>query len=215
MVDIEKIEKRTVQSFYDDGLGEIALGPILLLLGGVFIAQTIVREKSAVYQALGILSMLVVLAAALLTGRIVRFLKRRVTYPRTGYVAFKKKEKSPKRRAAAGIVAAIIGASAAALFELSPSVNTLFPALNGLLFAVAVFFFAHKVGLTRFYVLAAAAAVIGIAIASAGIGEIKGIGLFYMLYGAAITISGVATLVAYLRRYPRSDAGSLEGPDAH
>jgi hypothetical protein len=215
MVDIEKIEKRAVQSFYDDGLGEIALGPILLLLGGVFIAQTIVREKSAVYQALGILSMIVVLAAGLLTGRIVRFLKRRITYLRTGYVAFKKKEKSPKRRAVAGIVAAIIGASAAALFQLSPSVNTLFPAVNGLLFAVAVFFFAHKVGLTRFYVLAAAAAVIGIVIAAAGIGEIRGIGLFYILYGAAITMSGVATLIAYLRRYPRSDAVDLEGPDAH
>jgi hypothetical protein len=215
MVDIEKIEKRTVQSYYDDGLGEIALGLILFLLGGVFIAQTIVRERSAIYQALGILSIIVVLSAALLTGRIVRLLKRRITYPRTGYVAFKKKERSPKRRAVAGIVAAIIGASIAVLYGLSPSVSTLFPAVNGLLLAVAVFFFAHKVGLTRFYVLAAASAVIGIAIAAAGIGEIKGIGFFYMLYGITIAISGVITLVAYLHRYPRAAAGSLEGPDAH
>jgi hypothetical protein len=214
MVDIEKIEKRAVQSFYDDGLGEIALGPILLLLGAVFIVQTAVHEKSAVYQALGILSMIVVLSAALLTGRIVRFLKRRITYPRTGYVAFKKREQNPKRRAVAGIVAAIIGASIAVLYGLSPSVNTLFPAVNGLLIAVAVFFFAHKAGLSRFYALAAASAVIGIAIAAAGIGELKGIGIFYVLFGAAITVSGVATLIVYLRRSPRPAAGASEGPDA-
>jgi len=214
MVDIEKIEKRTVQSFYEDGLGEIALGPILLLLGGVFFATTVVPERSTIYQVLGVLSMLVVLSAALLTGRVVRFLKRRITYPRTGYVAFKKRERSPKRRAAAMIVAGIIGASVAALYGFSPSVNTLFPAVNGLLFAVAVFFFAHKVGLTRFYVLAAASAVIGIAIAAAGIGDIKGIGFFYLLYGVAIIISGVTTLVVYLRRSPRPGAGDAEGPDA-
>lgn len=215
MVDLEKIEKRTFQSFYDDGLGEIALGPFLFLLGGVLFAQTVVREKSAIYQALGILSMIVVLSAGLLTGRIVSFLKRRITYPRTGYVAFKKQDQSPKRRAAAVIVAAIIGASVAALYGLSPSVSTLFPAVNGLLFAVAVFFFAHKVGLTRFYVLAAVSAVIGIAIAAAGIGEIKGIGFFYMLFGIAITISGLTALIVYLKRSPKPATEGTEGPDGH
>jgi hypothetical protein len=214
MVDIEKIEKRTVRSFYDDGLGEITLGPLLVLLGAVLFAQTVVREKSAIYQALGVLSMLVVLFAGLLTGRIVGFLKRRITHPRTGYVAFKKREQSPKRRAAAIIVAIVIGASVAVLYGLSPSVNALIPAVNGLLFAVAVFFFARKAGLTRFYVLAAASAVIGIAIAAAGIGEIKGIGFFYILFGVAITISGLAALIIYLRRFPRPAADSMEGPDA-
>ncbi|MCK7541219.1 MAG: hypothetical protein MZV63_65195 [Marinilabiliales bacterium] len=38
MVDIEKIEKRTVRSFYEDGLFEIALGLVFLLLGGCFFA---------------------------------------------------------------------------------------------------------------------------------------------------------------------------------
>ncbi len=215
MVDIEKIEKRTFQSFYDDGLGEITLGLFLFLFGGVLFAQTVVREKSAIYQALGLLSIIMVLSAGLLTGRIVSFLKRRITYPRTGYVAFKKREQSPKRRAAAMIVAAIIGASVAALYGLSPSVNALFPAVNGLLFAVAVFFFALKVGLTRFYVLAAVSAVIGIALAAAGIGEIKGIGFFYMLFGIAIAISGLAALIVYLRRSPKPATAGSEGPDGH
>ena len=211
MVDIEKIEKRTVQSFYEDGLSEIALGAILLLLGGYFFAEAVVPEGSALRSELSLLFVLVIVSAGFLVNRILRVLKRRITYPRTGYVAFKKKEPSPKRRAATMIVAGIISASLAALYGLSPSLRALFPAVNGLLFAVAVLLFANKVGLVRFYVLAAASAVIGLAVTAAGIGDIKGIGFFYMLYGAALIVSGLATLVVYLRKSPRADR---ENPDA-
>jgi hypothetical protein len=205
MVDIEKIEKRTVQSFYSDGLTEIAIGLIFLLLGGYFFAQAVVPEGSALGSALSVLFVLVIVSSGFLVSRILRFLKRRITYPRTGYVAFKKKEQSPKRRAATMIVGGIIGAATAALYGLSPSFKLLFPAINGLLFAVAVLLFANKVGLVRFYILAAASAIIGFAITAAGVGDIKGISLYYGLFGAAVTVSGLSTLVVYLRKSPRAD----------
>ena len=205
MVDIEKIEKRTVQSFYDDGLPEISLGLIFLLLGGYFFAQAAAPEGSALGSALTVLFILVIVSAGFLVSRILRFLKRRITYPRTGYVAFKKKEPSSKRRAATMVVGGIIGAAIAALYGISPSFKTLFPAVNGLLLAVAVLLFAGKVGLVRFYILSAAAAVIGFAVTAAGVGDIKGIGLYYGLFGAALILSGLVALVAYLRKSPRAD----------
>jgi len=211
MVDIEKIEKRTVQSFYDDGLTEISLGLIFLLLGGYFFAQAAAPEGSALSSALSVLFVLVIVSAGFLVSRILRFLKRRITYPRTGYIAFKKKELSSKRRAATMIVGGIIGASFAALYGLSPSFKALFPALNGLLLAVAVLLIAGKIGLARFYILSAASAVIGLAVTAAGVGDIKGISLYYGLFGAAVTISGLATLIIYLRKSPRADR---ENPDA-
>jgi hypothetical protein len=211
MVDIEKIEKRTVQSFYDDGLAEISLGLIFLLLGGYFFAQAAAPEGSALSSALSVLFVLVIVSAGFLVSRILRFLKRRITYPRTGYIAFKKKELSSKRRAATMIVGGIIGASFAALYGLSPSFKALFPALNGLLLAVAVLLIAGKIGLARFYILSAASAVIGLAVTAAGVGDIKGISLYYGLFGAAVTISGLATLIIYLRKSPRADR---ENPDA-
>lgn len=205
MVDIEKIEKRTVQSFYDDGLPEIALGLIFLLLGGYFFAQAVAPEGSALGSALSVLFFLIIVSAGFLVSRILRFLKRRITYPRTGYVAFKKKEPSSKRRAATMIVGGIIGAAIAALYGISPSFKTLFPAVNGLLLAVAVLLFAGKVGLVRFYILSAASAVIGFAVTASGIGDIKGISLYYGLFGAALILSGLVALVAYLRKSPRAD----------
>jgi hypothetical protein len=214
MVDIEKIEKRTVQSFYEDGLTEIALGLIFLLLGGYFYAQVTLPAGSTAGSILSAAFIVVVCAAAFLVNRFVRFLKRRITYPRTGYIAFKKKESSPKRRVAAMIVGGIIGISLAALYDLSPSVRLLIPAVNGLLFAVAVFFLANRIGLIRFYVLAAASAVIGVGVTAAGIGETEGISLFYLIFGAAVVVSGLAALVVYLRRNPRPAAETPEAPDA-
>jgi hypothetical protein len=215
MVDIEKIEKRAVQSFYDDGLSEIALGLVLLLLGGYFLAQELAPDGSAVGAVLSVAFLLVVLSAGFFVNRLLRFFKRRITYPRTGYVTFKKKDPSPKRRVATAVVAMIISASLAALYGISPSLKILYPALNGLLFAVAVLLFANKVGLVRFFVLSAASVLIGFAVTAAGIGDVKGIGLYYLLFGAAVIVSGAAALVTYLRKYPRPATDGPEGPDAH
>jgi hypothetical protein len=215
MVDIEKIEKRTVRSFYDDGLFEVALGLVLLLLGGYFFAQTIVPKGSPLDSALSGLFVLVIVSAGFIVNRILRFLKRRITYPRTGYVAFKKKEPSPKRRFAAAAVGMLIGASLAILYALSPSVRTLLPAVNGLLFAVAVLLVANKIGVIRFYILAAASAVIGVAVTAAGTGDVKGVSLYYGLFGAAVILSGLAALIVDLNRSPRPKPEAPEGPDAH
>jgi hypothetical protein len=215
MVDIEKIEKRTVQSFFDDGLFEIAVGFIFLLIGGYFFAQSAAPKGSRLEDALSMLFILVIVSSGFFVNRVVRFLKRRITYSRTGYVALKKKEISPKRRAAAAITGAVLGASLGALYGLSPSIKTLLPALNGLLFGIAVFFIANRIGLIRFYVLSAIAAIIGVAIAVARIREGKGFSYFYLIFGIAVIVSGLATLIIYLRRFPRPTAGASEGPDAH
>lgn len=205
MVDIEKIERRTVQSFYDDGLTEIAVGLIFLLLGGYIFGQAAVPEGSPWNAALSVLFVLVIISSGFFVNRFVRFFKRRITYPRTGYVAYKKKAHGPKRRWAAAIAGGIIALVLSALFALAPSAKALLPALNGLLLAVAVLLFANKVGLIRFYILSAASAVIGFAVTAAGVGGTKGVSLDDGLFGAALVISGLATLVAYLRKSPRAD----------
>jgi len=215
MVDIKRIEKRTVQYFYEDGLNEIALGLIFLLLGGYFFAQAAIPEGSPLNAMLSVLFVFVIISSGFLVSRFIRYFKRRITYPRTGYVAFKKKKPNPKRRAAVVITSGLIGASLAALYTLSPALKALFPALNGLLFAVAIFFIANKVGLVRFHVLAAASAAIGVVVTTSGVGDIKGVSLYYGLFGAAMVVSGLAALIVYLRRSPRPEAGDTEGPDAH
>src|SRR5512143_3097578 len=203
VVDIKKIEKRTIQSFYQDGLTEIALGLIFLIFGGYFVAHNAAPAGSALEDWLTVGFILIVVSAGFVVNRVLRLLKRRLTYPRAGYVSFKKKEPSPRRRAATAIVAMIISAALASLYGLSPSFRALYPAVNGLLFAVAALFIANKVGLVRFFVLAAASAVIGVSLAAAGAGGFQGLALFYLLFGAAALVSGLAALIVFLRRNPR------------
>ncbi len=213
MIDIKKLEKRTVQSFFDDGLTEIAAGLMFLILGGYFILQLSTAGSTA-GSIVSSVFLIVFFVSFFLVNRLLRFFKRHVSYPRTGYVAFKKKEASPKRRVATAVVAGIISAALVILFRISPSVKLLFPAVNGLLFAFAALLLAHRVGVTRFYVLSAASAAIGVGLAAAGIGDLKGLGFFYLLFGAVILFAGLAALIVYLGRNPRPAPDAQGGPDA-
>lgn len=213
MVDIAKIEKRTVRSFYEDGFFEIALGLALLAVGALLYWQSVIPEGSLVHSILTSGFVLVLVSSGFLVNLFVRFFKRRVTYPRSGYVAFKNKAVNPRRRTATMIVAGVIGGSLAALHGLSPAARSLWPAGAGLLTAVAMLLLAQRVGLVRFHILAGASAVIGLALTAAGTEMTRGLSYFFALFGLAWLVSGVAALLVYLGRTPRPGAAGAEDPD--
>jgi len=197
--EIRDMERRTRRYFYDDGFVEIAVGLLFLLLGGYFFADVALPAGSRIKSWLDASLVLVVLAGVYLVGRLVRFLKHRITYPRTGYVAYKKKEATPRRRVGAALSGGVIGAALAALFAASPSSRAWLPAINGVVLALACFFFARRTEVGRFYILAAASAIIGTGVALAGIGDTKGISLYYGVFGATVLLSGLAAFRLYLR----------------
>jgi hypothetical protein len=201
MIDeIQKVQKRAVQYFYNDGLTEIAVGAVFLILGLYFFGQAALPKASPLKFWLDSSFLIIFLAAFFLAGRIIRFLKRRLTYPRTGYVSYKRKKDAPRRRRLAAATGAIIAGLLASLIAVSPNVRAWLPAVNGFLLGAAVFLFANRVGLLRFYVLAALSSLTGFVIAAAGFGDIKGVSLYYAVFGASVTVSGVAALIVYLRR---------------
>ncbi|OGD21413.1 MAG: hypothetical protein A2W03_15230 [Candidatus Aminicenantes bacterium RBG_16_63_16] len=208
--EIKDIEKRTRQYFYEDGFIEIAVGILFLMLGGYFFATVALPATSRIKSWLDASFVLVILAGLFLVGRLVRFLKFRITYPRTGYVAYKKKEATPRRRAAAAVSGGVIGAAFSVLLAVSPSVRAWLPALNGLLIAFACHLFARRADVMRFHILAVVSAVIGLAVALAGIGDIKGISLYYGVFGAAMIVSGIVAFSLYLRRSRTDEEGGHE-----
>jgi MFS family permease len=197
--DLKAIERRTVRSFYDDGLFEIAMGAILLLLGGYFFGEIALPETSFVRSFLSASFFLIILIGGLLINKILRFLKARITYPRAGYVSFRK-ERNPKRRWISAALGALIGASTPFLMSFVPSFRDMLPAVNGLLFGVVFLLLANKSGVARYYVLSFVSIAIGIALAAVGIGDTRGISLFFALFGAAMVLSGLAALIVFLRR---------------
>jgi hypothetical protein len=201
--DFKAIERRTVRSFYDDGLFEIALGAIFLLLGLYFFGEIALPKTSFVRSFLGAAFFLVILIGGLLLNKIMRFLKARITYPRAGYVSFRK-ERNPRRRLMAGLYGALVGASTPFLMHFVPHFEDMLPALMGFLCGLVFLLLAAKSGVPRYYVLAGVSAVAGVALAAAGIGDMRGVSLFYALLGAAMTLSGLAALIVFLRRNKRA-----------
>ena len=215
MIDINKIEKRTVQSFYDDGVFEIALGSVFVLMGGYLYVQTALPKGSALAAIMSVAMIGVIFLAGFLVNRIIRVLKRRITYPRTGYVAFKKQPVSPRKRRRAGLFGGFMGLLLVPLLSLAPSLSALLPIMVSFPLAMIAFKIANKASVARFFVLAAVSAVIGFALTAAGIGGARGIGLAFGLIGGSMILSGSTALIVYLRRNPRPAPDGPEGPDAH
>lgn len=207
--ELHRIEKKARRYFYEDGLTEIALGLLLLVLGGYFHLQTVLPPDSAAGSFLTAGFVIIVLSASFLAGRLIRVLKRRFVYPRTGYIAYRRKNR-PRRRLIAALVGGVMGALLSALIAIAPSVETWMPAINGFLFGFAALLLANKVGLVRYHVLAASSAAIGFILTALGQGGIPGITLFYLIFGAAMAISGTAAFILYLLR-SRTGAESGEG----
>jgi hypothetical protein len=211
MIDNQKeIERRTKQYFYNDGLTEIAVGIVLLMLGVYFFGSVALPANSPVKTWLDAAFVLVIFAGIFIVRRLVRFLKFRITYPRTGYVSYRKKEGGPRRRALAAASGGIIGAALSVLLAVSPTAKAWMPALNGFLLSFAVFLFARRTEIARYYILSAASAVIGLAIALKGIQDVEGISLYYAVFGAAVITSGLAALTVYLRS-TKIDHGESDG----
>jgi hypothetical protein len=193
---IERLQQRARQYWFQDGLGELAVGLLFLLLGLYFLGQASLPSDSTLYRLLDAGFLLVFLAAILLLRRLVPFLKERITYPRTGYVSYRQVEKN--QRGLRMAAAMIIGATVAALFAAAPLSLVLLPGVSGLIAACAFLLMGSRAGMARFYLLAACSALLGGSLSLLGVGDIFGLGLYYTLFGLAILASGFYALARYL-----------------
>ncbi|HEX6305644.1 MAG TPA: hypothetical protein VFZ76_15725 [Anaerolineales bacterium] len=123
-----------------------------------------------------------------------------MTYPRTGYVSFRQPKKS--RRAITMIVALIVSAAVVWILMLLPGSLDWIPLIEGAAVGTFLFYQAQSFNLTRFYILATLAAAIGVSLSVAGIGNLVGMGIFFIIMSIAILFSGGLTLHNYIDQAP-------------
>jgi hypothetical protein len=205
--EIEKIERRTVQYWFQDGLLEMAFGGFLLLLALFFLAEASAPAKSGwrFFLDVGLLPLFIFGGWAM--NRTVRSLKHKITYPRTGYVSYRKPER--KKRAARGFVigaaAGILSASMATLFASKSAGFDWMPAGSGVAFALALSILAFRTDLIRLAGLAVFALAAGIVLSFSGWGDRLGLAVFYGTLAVSLFLSGWLTLRRYLRKYRLPD----------
>lgn len=188
--------RRPWQYWYQDGLGEIAMGAMFAALGLEFLLESRLPPGPLLTLVSMFGPLVAVLGMSLLARRVVGAVKARLTYPRTGYVAYRKRTGS--RLAARLALGLAMGALVGTLAAL-PTLLVWIPAIIGLIIGAVHFYGAYRLDLPRFYLLAAASAALGTLVSLGTLGDLPGGAAYFIGIGLADILSGAVTLAAYLR----------------
>jgi hypothetical protein len=204
---INEFTRRTHRYWMVDGLAEIAIGGLFLLISLVLLASTLLTPGllQALLPALGL--PLFIIGGSRIMSRLLDKLKARTTYPRTGFVAY------PPRSAAHRRIIWSLGAGLTLILLafvaiMGPSSQTWMPLLDGLLLGLVLLFVSQ--GVPRFYLLSGLAFLVGLLLSLGHAGGDLGHGLFYGIMGLLLIISGSLTFRSYLRRNPLVEDGDHE-----
>lgn len=203
MNDLNKTIRRTQQYWFEDGLVELLLGLLIVVLSGLFWWQVSSNSKYAPLVG-GVAMPFIIVLGALLLGVTLRWLKQRLVYPRTGYVTYVKPTR--KRRGMSALLGLVIGAvMAVAVIQLEMA--DLATAFMGAGVGFALFMLGIRVGLMRFYVLAVWAVAVGVTIAFLRLDESLATTYALGLIGLGMMVSGG---FAFWRYWQNSEPGSDE-----
>jgi hypothetical protein len=198
--ELDKMVRRAYRHYYDDGLVELAVGLLFAAAGLVMLAWRRIGDSPALAIFLVLAIPTLTLGGAFLLTRGIRAAKSRITYPRTGYVAYREGEPAVARRL---VNAALLLILITALVLLPEQYNQLQLLVGGLL-GVILLYLGYRVGLWRFYPVAALALLAGLGSAAWLSDELVGTGLTFGLAGLGLLVTGRLTLLRYLGRHPRA-----------
>jgi hypothetical protein len=185
---IEDVIQRTRRYWNIDGLSELGFGLICLLLGAYFYIQSTLQADTLLFQVLYIFFILIVVGGSLASNRLVSYLKRKFTYPRTGYVAYRQPPRS--RRLILGLAAGLISALLVALLSKTDFRSFWMPVATALLLAATFIFIAYRGSAIRYYLLALCSLALGAVIALVGLKDLLGLAVYYGGMGLVQLLAG-------------------------
>jgi hypothetical protein len=89
--DIDRLMKQTQRYWYEDGSADMAMGGFMLLIGLLFVGESLTPPGSPLWALGGMGLPVFLIGGGLVAGWMVKRLKSRVTYPRTGYVEYERR----------------------------------------------------------------------------------------------------------------------------
>ena len=202
------VEQRIKRYWYSDGIAELSSGGMFILLGLYFGIQGYYGEGSIVSMILQVSLVVIMIGGVFGVRWMVNALKTRLTYPRTGYVEYRKDERDMKqRRYVVAAMALIIAIASMVLVKYIRGLDSMVLITGVLVAIVFVALRGKSSGVTRFYVMGGFSLLLGIGLSLGGLPETYNLALFYGLLGVVIMVSGGIVLRSYLRENPMpSDA---------
>ncbi len=195
---IGQIMRKTYGYWWVDGLIEIGVGLIFGILGGYnYLLITLpLNTTTSILMAFG--EPAIFIACWFGYGRFVRWTKERLTYRRTGYVAYQPKDcKERKNRVA---LSAFLGVSMGLLVTFVGPVLLKVSSLvmvSGLL-ALVTLFLAIWHGVNRLLIVAAAQFLLGLWLSTTSMESGLASSLLMAAIGAVWLVSGLCAFIAYI-----------------
>jgi hypothetical protein len=200
--------QRTKQYWNIDGIAELVVGAIFVVLGAYFLIQSVLPPQSLLSNLLTGLFVLLILGSGFLGGRVIDWIKTRITYPRTGYIA---PSKNHKHRWIAALMAILIAAVVSALIITSPVLLDWVPAITGIFAAAILTLAAYRNATVRIYILAGISLLLGTTLSLLTLEDNYALAAYYGLMGLAGLISGGITLITYLQNTIQDVEDNQEG----
>lgn len=198
---VNDITKRTQRYWYEDGIWEIGFGLANALLGFFYLLTANLNWEGPYAILLVALQMGLLIGLFMTINKVVIFLKERITYPRTGYVAYRKP--APSTRLKKILRTALLAAGTAALVSglatIQAAANQM-PLVISVILAGTLVFIGYHFSLVRLYITAALTIVWGYILSRYPFSDPYSTGAFFAGFGLLILFSGAITLYIYLRR---------------
>ena len=199
-------QKRVFQYWFSDGLAELSLGLVCVLLGLYLLAQALLPQDSLASRLLNLLSVFIVFGMSVTARQLLNAAKSRITYPRTGYVAYQRPGKL--EYLAVGVVCLFFIAMGTGLLAFPQGSLAWMPVAAGIVFGAVLLFQALRSGLPRLFVLALVSLMLGGGLALSGIPNLPGLAYFFILSGPCFIVSGWTGYHRYQRSTRVDQAGS-------
>jgi hypothetical protein len=199
---LKQTRRRAEQYRFEDGILEVAMGGMALLLGLYFYIQAAYPESQVSEFLIGFF-LVIFLGGWYLMRKMAEKLKERLTYPRSGYAAPREARSNKGLRVAAAIIGAALLAAGAAYFQLkAPPVLNFMPAVYALVVGLLFVFLGFKTNLTRFFAMAFISLILGGWLALSPIDNIMALAVYLLAMALVMLAWGGLTLRAYLHNNP-------------
>ena len=191
-------ERRAKRHWYEDGLTEIGIGGIFVVLALYFgaLGFAAARLGRVASVLVNLLMPVIVLAGGLGMRRLLRRAKEQLVYPRAGYATYPRRRNVP-RWVTAAIAGAIAGLTTA-LVRTAPGVDAWIPAFQGFLVAGFLLWLGRFAGLPRFSLLGLIAGLAGVGISLLQPDSNTAGALFFGAVGVALVVSGSLALRRFM-----------------
>jgi hypothetical protein len=197
---IDKTIQRTKQYWYEDGLTELGTAIVFAAISCVFLIDALAPDGSIMAVSSAFLLPVAVMGGIFVTRRLVTWGKERITYPRSGFVAYR--QPSRRLRSVAVMVAAAVAIGVALLVvggSIIESSTQYVPLFTASIIGMFMLYIGASIGIVRYYMVAVASVILGALAVRAFPDPTEGSAVYFALMAAALAISGTTALYRYLR----------------